>query len=69
MAINKFHRSRLTFQPRSLILQFHQYIKTVFSENTWPIELKFHMETHKLRGVKFITNNNGHMTKMAAMPI
>ena len=29
MAINKFQRSRLTFQPRSLILEFHQYIKTL----------------------------------------
>ena len=28
MAINKFQRSRLTFQPRSLILESHQYIKT-----------------------------------------
>ena len=28
MAINKFLRSRLTFQPRSLILESHQYIKT-----------------------------------------
>ena len=35
----------MTFQPRSLILEAHQYIKTVISETTWPIELKFHMET------------------------
>ena len=30
MAINKFQRSRLTFnfQPRSLILESHQHIKT-----------------------------------------
>ena len=26
MAINKFQRSRLTFQPRSLILESHQHI-------------------------------------------
>ena len=33
------------FQPSSLILDVHQYIKTVFTETTWPIELKFHIET------------------------
>ena len=27
MAINKVQRSRLTFEPRSLILEFDQYIK------------------------------------------
>ena len=30
MAINKIQRSRLTFQPRPLILESHQYIKTWF---------------------------------------
>ena len=39
MAINKFQRSRLTFQPQSLILESHQHIKTAFSETTWSIEL------------------------------
>ena len=28
MTINKFQRSKLTFQPRSLILESHQCIKT-----------------------------------------
>ena len=28
MSINKFQRSKLTFQPRSLILESHQHIKT-----------------------------------------
>ena len=34
MAINKFQRSRLTFQPKSLILESHQYIKAKFSQKT-----------------------------------
>ena len=28
MTIDKFQMSRLTFEPRSLILESHQYIKT-----------------------------------------
>ena len=47
-AINKFQRSRMTFD---LILETHQYIKAVFSETTWPVDLKLHMENPKLRGV------------------
>ena len=43
MSINKFQRSMLIFQPRSLILESHKYIQTVFSETTRPIELTFHM--------------------------
>ena len=47
MAINKFQRSRLTFDPSAdlLILESHQYIKTVFSQTIGPIELKFHVKT------------------------
>ena len=59
----------LTFQSRSFILEAHQYIKTVFSETTWPIELKFYMETPQVEWIKFEPNVNGHITKMAAMPI
>ena len=52
-----------------LILESHQHIKTVSSENTWPIELKFHMKTPYDRLAKICTNCTGHMTKMAAMPL
>ena len=47
MAINKFQRSRLTFDlsAKSLILESHQYIKTVFSKTIGSIELKFHVKT------------------------
>ena len=41
----------------------------VSSENTWPIELKFHMKTPYDRLAKICTNCTGHMTKMATMPI
>ena len=71
MAINKFQRSRLTltFQPRSLILESQQHIKTVSSETTRPTELKFHMKTPYDRLAKIYTNCTGHMTKMATTPI
>ena len=72
MSINKFQRSRLTFdlnQPRSLILESLQYIQTVFSESSGPIELNFHMKTPYDRLAKIYTNCSSHMTKMAAMPI
>ena len=69
VSINKFQRSRLTFQPCSLILESHQHIKTVFSETNWPIETKFHMTTPYDRLAKTYTNCYGHMTKMATMPI
>ena len=29
IAIHKFQRSRLTFQPRSLVLESHQYLKFI----------------------------------------
>ena len=59
----------LTFQPKSLILESHQHIKTVFSETTWPIELKFHVKTPYDKLAKICTKYFGHMTKMAATPI
>ena len=68
MAINKFQRSKLTFDlsAKPLILEFHQYIKTVFSETIRPIELKFHMKTPYNM---IYANCFGHMTKMADVPI
>ena len=74
MAINKFQRSRLTFDlsPKWLILESHQYIKTklVFSPKTiCPIELKFHVKTPYAKLAKIYSKYFGHMTKMSAMPI
>ena len=31
--------------------------------------IKFHLKAYGLMGVKIYTNDLGHMTKMAAMPI
>ena len=71
MAINKFQRSRLTFDlsAKSLILESHQYIKTVFSQTIGPIELKFHVKTTYDKLVKIHTKYFGLITKMAATPI
>ena len=44
-------------------------LNTIFSETTWPIELKFHLETPKVEWSKFEPNVNVHITKMVAMPI
>ena len=59
----------MIFQPRSLILASHQQIKTVFSETTRPIGLKFYMKTPYDWLAKIYTNCSGHMIKMATMPI
>ena len=67
MAINKFQRSRLTFDlsAKLLILESHQY-DIVFSQTIGPIELKFHVKTLY---AKIYTKYFGHMTKMTTMPI
>ena len=71
MAINKFQRSRLIFDlsVKPLLLESHQYVKTVFSETIGSIELKFYMETPYNKLTKIYTNCFGHLTKMADMPI
>ena len=40
-----------------------------FSETTWPINAKFHLEPPWEGGKKVYIIGPGHMTKMAAMPI
>ena len=73
MAINKFQRSRLTFDlsAKSLILESHQFIKTyiVFSQTIGPIELKFHVKTPYDKLAKIYAKYFGHMTKMTATSI
>ena len=71
MAINKFQRSRLTFNFSAKAAHIgvpstHQNI--VSSETTRPFELKFHMKTPYDRLAKIYTNCTGHMTKMATTP-
>ena len=72
MAINKFQRSRLTFNFSAKVAHIgvpstHQNI--VSSETTRPFELKFHMKTPYDRLAKIYTKCTGHLTKMATMPI
>ena len=72
MAINKFQRSRLTFNFSAKVAHTgvpstHQNI--VSSLTTCPFELKFHMMTSYDRLAKIYTNCTGHMTKMATTPI
>ena len=72
MAINKFQRSRLTFNFSAKVTHIgvqstHQNI--VSSETTRPFELKFHMKTPYDRLAKIYTKCTGHMTKMATTSI
>ena len=72
MAINKFQRSKLTFNFSAKVAHIgvpstHQNI--VSSETTRPFELKFHMKTSYDRLAKIFTNCIGDMTKMATTPI
>ena len=72
MAINKFQRSRLTFNFSAKVSHIgvpstHQII--VSSETIRPFELKFHMKTPYDRIAKIYTKCTGHMTKMATTPI
>ena len=41
----------------------------ISSETTGPIEAKFHMAPPWDGGMEVYSNGQGHMTKMAAMPI
>ena len=68
MAINKFQRSRLTFDLSAKAAHIGVpsiNINIVFSETIGPIELKFHMKTP----YNELANCSGHVTKMADMPI
>ena len=72
MAINKFQRSRLTFNFSAKVAHIgvpstHQNI--VSSETTRPFELKFHIKTPYDRLAKIYTKCTGHMTKMATTHI
>ena len=72
MAINKFQRSRLTFNfsPKVAHIGVQSTQQNIVSsEATRPFELKFHMKTPYDRLAKIFTNCTGHLTKMATMPI
>ena len=72
MAINKFQRSRLTFDLSAIVAHIgvpSSYLNIVFSEAYRPMEIKFHMTTPYDWLAKICTNCYGHMTKMATKPI
>ena len=66
MALNKFQRSRLTFDLSAKVAHIgvpSTYLNIVFSE------IKIHMTTPYDWLAKICTNCYGHMTKMATKPI
>ena len=72
VSINKFQRSRLTFDLSAKVAHIgvpSTYLNIVFSATTRPIELEFHMMTPFDWLAKICTNCYGHMTKMATTPI
>ena len=65
MAINKFQRSRLTFDFSAKVADIgvpSTYLNIVFSETTRPMEIKFQMTTRYDWLAKNCTNCYGHMT-------
>ena len=72
MSINKFQRSRLIFDLSAKVAYIgvpSTYKNIVFSDNSLPIEIKFHMTTPYDWLAKTYTNCYGLMTNMATMPI
>ena len=45
------------------------FSKDFFSETTWPVSTKLHMQPPGRAGNNVDTFSSGHMTKMAALPI
>ena len=71
VSINKFQRSRLIFDLSAKVAYIgvsSTYLNIVFSDNSWPIEAKFHITTYDWLA-KTYTNCYSHMTNMATMPI
>ena len=71
MAINKFQRSRSTFDLSAKVAHIgvpSTYLKIVFSKTTRLMEIIFHMTSYDWLA-KMCTNCYGHMTKMATKPI
>ena len=53
----------------SSVLCLSQFSKIFSSETTRSIEIKFHIKTSLDAGTKVCESGQGHMTKMAAIPI
>ena len=68
MKLNEYQRSRSLFDlgQRSLRIQ---NIIFFFSETVKSFRTKFHMKIYVCMEMKIYTNEKGHMTKVAAMPM
>ena len=72
MAINKFQRSRFTFDLSAWIAHIGVppiYLNIVSSQTIGPIELKFNVKTPYDKLATIYAKYYGHMTKMTATPI
>ena len=72
MAINKFQRSKLTFDLSAKVAHIgvpSTNLNIVFLETIRPMEIKFHMTTPYDWLAKVCTNCYGHMNKMVTKPI
>ena len=70
MAINKFQRSRLTFDLSAKVTHIRVpsiYVNIVLSQTIGPIELRFHVKTPYDNLAKIYAKYLGHVTKMATM--
>ena len=59
---------RLSVRP-SVVVRPFTFSNIFSSETAWPIKAKFYVEPPLEGGTKVCINGQGHMTKMAAMPI
>ena len=53
----------------SVVVRPFLFSNVFSSETAWPIKAKFYVEPPWEGGTKVYINGQGHMTKMAAMPI
>ena len=67
MKLNECQRSRLFFDLVQRSLKFQIYF--FFSETLDSFETKFYRNSYSRMGFTIFTDELGHMTKMAAMPI
>ena len=66
--LNEYQRSRSLFDRGQRSFRF-QHLNLFTSEIVELLRNKFHMKAYGGMGMKIHTNELGHMTKMATMPI
>ena len=68
MTLNEYQRLRLFFDLDQRSLRFQSW-NLFLTETVWQFGTKIHMKAWGKIGMKIYTNELGHMTNMAAMPI